>query len=148
MARTAGALAATAGALARPELLPELDFEGSLEGFGRRLVATLVSFADLHWPCVAPLEQKYAWLQHVGVAWAGARAAAGAEQLRPWGGWSCTGGWAGWTGCRALRRLLCRHCRTCLWQAVAQGWGWHCVSPLARPGPFPVLTASPFPPAP
>jgi hypothetical protein len=66
MGRAAEALLATAGALARPELLPELDFEGSLEGFGRRLVASMVSFADLHWACLAPLDRKYAWLQHVG----------------------------------------------------------------------------------
>lgn len=65
MSRTADALLATAAALARPDMAQELDFEGGLEQFGRRLVATLVAFADLHWGCITSLEKKYGWLQHV-----------------------------------------------------------------------------------
>lgn len=63
MGRLAGALIAVAGPLLQPSMQGELDFEGTLEEFGKRLCSTMVLFGDNHFACMTPVDQKYLYLQ-------------------------------------------------------------------------------------
>ncbi len=64
MRDTAEALmAATSQLLSAPDA--ELDYEGDLEEYGKRLCATMVAFGEGHFKCLQGLDKKYLFLNEV-----------------------------------------------------------------------------------
>lgn len=63
--KVADALLGAAGAVLQPATAPELDFEGSMEEYGRRLCSILALFADLHFAAMPNVHKQYVLIQHV-----------------------------------------------------------------------------------
>ncbi len=65
MDKVGDALMAAAAAAMEPGTAPELDFEGSLEEYGKRLCSAMVSFGEHHFGMLNGLQKQYTFLQHV-----------------------------------------------------------------------------------
>ena len=70
--QVADALVAACSAVLAPEAVAQLDFEGPLEDFGRRLAGCVAVFGDLHYSALPDVQKRFQLLEKVGAPGAAA----------------------------------------------------------------------------